>query len=331
MTDGHGTVLSVSHVVWAEWPDLAIPDGVELISTGLADLTEAELGRITFYVPPYLSGRRGLEPTRRMPNLKVLQVPNAGYDDAIEYLRPGVTLCNARGVHDESTAELAVALALASRRGFARFGAAQREGLWRRSIEPSLTDSRIAVVGPATGRAVTSAGWTVGFQPDSESSAVTLAAQWCASHDAQAEGRVLILRSDLAGAHLSDELQAHGFTVDIGIAYRTVGIDLDPAVVRELREGAIDIVLLTSLSVARELRRQIGPLPDRVRVASIGPGTTRDAEHIGFTVAHTATTQSVDELLAELDAARPSDASPLRDDPRDRRDAHTSHDQETRA
>ena len=147
MTDGHGTVLSVSHVVWAEWPDLAIPDGVELISTGLADLTEAELGRITFYVPPYLSGRRGLEPTRRMPNLKVLQVPNAGYDDAIEDLRPGVTLCNARGVHDESTAELAVALALASRRGFARFGAAQREGLWRRSIEPSLTDSRIAVVG----------------------------------------------------------------------------------------------------------------------------------------------------------------------------------------
>lgn len=191
--------------------------------------------------------------------------------------------------------------------------------------------TRIAVVGPATGRAVTSAGWTVGFQPDGESSAVTLAAQWCASHDAQAEGRVLILRSDLAGAHLSDELQAHGFTVDIGIAYRTVGIDLDPAVVRDLREGAIDIVLLTSLSVARELRRQIGPLPDRVRVASIGPGTTRDAEHIGFTVAHTATTQSVDELLAELDAACPSDASPLRDDPRDRRDAHTSHDQETRA
>lgn len=182
--------------------------------------------------------------------------------------------------------------------------------------------TRIAVVGPATGRAVASAGWPVGFQPDGESSAVILAAQWCASHDAQAEGRVLILRSDLAGAHLSDELQAHGFTVDVGIAYRTVGIDLDPAVARDLREGAIDIVLLTSLSVARELRRQIGPLPDRVRVASIGPGTTRDAEHIGFTVAHTASTQSVDDLLAELDDARPSDDAPHPDD---------RHDQETRA
>ena len=62
-------------------------------------------------------------------------------------------------------------------------------------------------------------------------------------------------------------------------------------------------MLLTSLSVARELRRQVGPLPAQVRVASIGPGTTRDAERLGFTVAHTARTQSVDALLAELDDA----------------------------
>jgi hypothetical protein len=43
-----------------------------------------------------------------------------------------------------------------------------------------------------------------------------------------------------------------------------------------------------------------------VRVASIGPGTTRDAERLGFSVAHTARTQSIDALVAELDSPMPA-------------------------
>ena len=69
-----------------------------------------------------------------------------------------------------------------------------------------------------------------------------------------------------------------------------------------LNSEDIDVVLLTSLSVARELRRQVPRLHASVRVGSIGPGTTRDAERLGFRVAHTARSQSVDALLAELDA-----------------------------
>ncbi|MEO7124599.1 MAG: NAD(P)-dependent oxidoreductase [Nakamurella sp.] len=136
-----------SKTIWAQWSDLSVPDGVELISTDPAELPQDVLDRIGFYVAPYLSGHGGLKPVGTMPNLAVLQVPNAGYDDAIEYLRPGITLCNARGVHDESTAELAVALALAGRRGFDRFAAAQNTGTWSSSPARSLTDSSIAVVG----------------------------------------------------------------------------------------------------------------------------------------------------------------------------------------
>lgn len=166
--------------------------------------------------------------------------------------------------------------------------------------------SRIAAVGPATARAVAAAGAEVAFVPLGESSAAAMAAQWCDGRSPQATGRALIVRSDLASAVISDELQLRGFGVDVCIAYRTVGVDLDPAVVEALRSGTIDVVLLTSLSVGRELRRQAGALPASVRVASIGPGTTRDAEALGFTVAHTARTQSVDALLAELDAAAPA-------------------------
>ena len=133
-------------VAWAQWPDLDVPDGVTLLSCEGVPTPEM-CERITFYVPRYLGGREALEPTREMPNLRVLQMPNAGYDDAAAYVRPGMVLCNARGVHDESTAELAVALALAGRRGFAGFAAQQHAGLWGHGTRPALTDSRIAIVG----------------------------------------------------------------------------------------------------------------------------------------------------------------------------------------
>jgi phosphoglycerate dehydrogenase-like enzyme len=58
-----------------------------------------------------------------------------------------VTLCNAAGVHDASTAELAIALSIASRRGFSDFARNQVAGTWVHERKPSLTDSNIAIVG----------------------------------------------------------------------------------------------------------------------------------------------------------------------------------------
>lgn len=165
--------------------------------------------------------------------------------------------------------------------------------------------TRIAAVGRATARALTEAGWEVDFVPAGASSAAALAAQWCADRGPSATGRSLVVRSDLAQAVVSDELEVRGFAVDVCIAYRTVGVDLEPEVADALRSGGIDVVLLTSLSVGRELRRQVGRLPASTLVASIGPGTSRDAAVLGFTVGHTAQTQSIDALIAELDAHLP--------------------------
>ncbi len=173
---------------------------------------------------------------------------------------------------------------------------------------PSTT--RIAAVGRATARAVADAGFEVEFVPVGTSSATNMITQWCAGRSPRGTGRCLVLRSDLAMAVISDELELQGYDVEVCIAYRTVGVDIDPALVEDLRAGGIDIVLLTSLSVGRELRRQVGELPERVMVASIGPGTTRDAEKLGFTVAHTAQTQSVDALLAELDSLPETETRP---------------------
>ncbi|MFS0866984.1 uroporphyrinogen-III synthase [Microbacterium sp. 179-B 1A2 NHS] len=186
--------------------------------------------------------------------------------------------------------------------------AASIEQLRTHGVDVPAT-TRIAAVGRATARAVADAGWEVEFVPSGAASATAMITQWCTGRDPRTTGRSLVVRSDLAQAVVSDELEVRGFAVDVCIGYRTVGVDLDPQIVADLRSGAIDVVLLTSLSVGRELRRQVGPLPARTLVASIGPGTTRDGEGLGFTVGHTARTQSIDALIAEIDARSPEGSS----------------------
>jgi len=94
-----------------------------------------------------MSGRDGFLPTQKMTKLQYFQLPNAGYEDALEFVQPGVVLCNARGVHDASTAELAVGLAIAMRRGLNDFVLAQSSGQWLHERYRSLNDSAIAIIG----------------------------------------------------------------------------------------------------------------------------------------------------------------------------------------
>ena len=135
------------HVVWTQWDDLNVPSKFKRLSPATNPAETSDLSEVTFYVPTYLGGRPALELTKKMPNLKVLQVPNAGYDDAMEFLRPGITLCNGRGIHDDSTAELAVGLTIASLRGFATFVRDQDKGEWVNKNYDSINDRKIGIVG----------------------------------------------------------------------------------------------------------------------------------------------------------------------------------------
>ena len=135
------------HVVWTQWDDLNVPSEFKRLSPATNPADTSDLSEVTFYVPTYMGGRPALELTKKMPNLKILQVPNAGYDDALEFLRPGITLCNGRGIHDDSTAELAVGLTIASLRGFATFVRDQDKGEWVNKNYDSNNDRKIGIVG----------------------------------------------------------------------------------------------------------------------------------------------------------------------------------------
>ncbi|MET9113925.1 2-hydroxyacid dehydrogenase [Streptomyces longwoodensis] len=103
------------------------------------------------YVVPYLKRQSvKVRPLPLMRNLRVVQTLSAGVDDITGHLSDlpaGVSLCNARGVHEASTAELAVALTLASLRGIPGFVRAQREGRWQSRFHPALADRSVLIVG----------------------------------------------------------------------------------------------------------------------------------------------------------------------------------------
>ncbi len=80
-------------------------------------------------------------------NLRYVLLPSAGFEHALPHIPPGVTLCNGRGVHSAGTAELALALILASQRGLVEALDAQREGRWLNPELSSLADRRVLVVG----------------------------------------------------------------------------------------------------------------------------------------------------------------------------------------
>lgn len=105
------------------------------------------LGRVTFYVPAYLGGRPALEAMTRMPALRRVQSLWAGVDAVWPFLPDGVDLHNAAGVHDASTAELAVGLAIARLRGIDEFARNQATGTWAPQRNDSLADRRVLVLG----------------------------------------------------------------------------------------------------------------------------------------------------------------------------------------
>jgi phosphoglycerate dehydrogenase-like enzyme len=105
------------------------------------------LDDVGFYVTPYTFDQAPLALLRQMPKLRVVQTLTAGYEHVLPYLPGGVTLCNAGRLHDTSTAELAVTLAMASLRGVPDFVRGQDAGQWRHRRWRSLADRTVLIVG----------------------------------------------------------------------------------------------------------------------------------------------------------------------------------------
>ena len=123
------------------------PAGVTVVVWSPGGDPPPEAAEAGFWVPQYL-GRDGLEKQlAAMPELEVVQLTTAGADAFVGLIPPGVTLCDARGVHGGSTSEWVLTAVLASLRKFPEFVRLQERHEWDQKVTDELAGKRVLVVG----------------------------------------------------------------------------------------------------------------------------------------------------------------------------------------
>ncbi len=144
-----------SPVAWLPYRSVAeaeartggLPDGVTIeCFQGVEDWPDS-IGDVSFFVVPYLKGPEVLSRVTEMDSLAVVQTLTAGVENFLPVVPEGVTLCNAAGVHDASTAEIALALALAQGRHLDEFARLQTTGTWQPRFGEALADRRVLILG----------------------------------------------------------------------------------------------------------------------------------------------------------------------------------------
>lgn len=169
---------------------------------------------------------------------------------------------------------------------------------------------RIAAVGPATAAAVAEAGLRIDLVPARDFSARGLAAALLG--ELRTHARVLLPVSELASDEVESALAAEGHRVERVTAYRTLPAPRNPWVERAVGAGAVDAILVSSGSAARELAARFAPLPEGTAVVAIGDPTAAALAAAGLTpaaiaVEHTAA-GLLDALERMLDRPRPDSA-----------------------
>jgi phosphoglycerate dehydrogenase-like enzyme len=136
---------------------LPTPDAVDQVGELPGDVTvvtwdgsgkpPAGAEEIGFFVGRYDAAPPSRQQLGALPHLEVVQLVSAGVEPWLPVVPDGVQLCNGRGVHGASTAELAVAGMLAVLRDLPAYRRAQDEQRWDRLRSTGLVGRRLLVLG----------------------------------------------------------------------------------------------------------------------------------------------------------------------------------------
>ena len=192
----------------------------EVVLPGERAQVPPSVSEVQFFVTPYRFSRRDSALLSQMSRLRVVQTLTAGVDHIQASVPDGVILCNGRGIHNASTAELTVGMILASLRGIPGFVRAQDRAEWTPVDTRSLADRTVLVVGYGdVGRAI--AQRLSGFEVE----------------------MVLVARTAREGVHGLDELDALVPQADVVVLIvpstdETRGM-VDAAFLARMRDGAL--------------------------------------------------------------------------------------------
>ena len=110
--------------------------------------------------------------------------------------------------------------------------------------------------------------------------------------------RILLVRAEKARDVLPKELSAAGAIVDEAFAYRTVPETRDTSGARrQLAQNGADLITFTSSSTVENFLALGLPWPKGMRIASIGPITSKTARDQGLKVDVEARRHDIDGLV----------------------------------
>ncbi len=139
------------HIIAPDWivKGYEFPADVQVTECDdLAELSLEVIGDAHFVVLPYEGSSLTIqEAIARMRSVKVIQTLTAGFDNVQPFVPADVTLCNAAGVHDDATSELAVLLTLSALRDMPRSFNAQQNHHWETYFARSLADKTVLLIG----------------------------------------------------------------------------------------------------------------------------------------------------------------------------------------
>jgi uroporphyrinogen III methyltransferase/synthase len=156
--------------------------------------------------------------------------------------------------------------------------------------------ARIAAIGPATAQRVKDFHLHVDVQPE-EFVSEALAREFKKLGSIE-NLRILLVRAEKARDTLPKELSAQGGIVDEGFAYRTVPETRDTSgAQRQLTEDGADLITFTSSSTVENFMALGLPWPKGMRIASIGPITSKTVRDQGLKVDVEARRHDIDGLV----------------------------------
>src|SRR5216110_694799 len=159
--------------------------------------------------------------------------------------------------------------------------------------------ARIAAIGPATAQRVKDFHFHVDLQPD-EFIAEAVAKEFRKQSSIE-NARILVVRAEKARDVLPRELSAAGAIVDEAFAYRTVPETRDTSgAQRQLAQGGADLITFTSSSTVENFLALGLPWPKGMRIASIGPITSKTVRDQGLEVDVEARRHDIDGLVQAI-------------------------------
>ena len=165
----------------------------------------------------------------------------------------------------------------------------------------SIGGAKIAVIGPGTADKVREYHLTVDLMPDKDFVAEGLIKAFKDNLSVE-NSTILWVRADEAREVIANELTGLGAIVDEAIAYRTVPEKEDnlDALARLKDEGA-DMITFTSSSTVEHFLALGVQLPEKIKIASIGPVTSATIKKHGLKVDVSAKEHTIPGLVAAIE------------------------------